>query len=202
MYIHKPTREGSVVRLPILPGLPGISFAQTREPFNLKEGEPEMGHALLQYYESFPETEPREWDESIFGDVPWCESFDRMVPQKPNAGAVIKTFVLEADLPQEAEEDCLFPGDRVRFAHAVIGETSLDDHPLRVLAVEAERIGFPGRTYPSEFTNIAARADSYAKTIMAFRPGGACTGPAKRVLVQDVVDGSIFSVSPKILRMA
>lgn len=160
-----------------------------------------MGNALMMYYEPFPLIEPREWEEDIFGDVPWCESFDKVIPQKPNAGELVKTFVLEADLPEEAEEDCLFPGDRVRFAHSVLDETSLDDCPLSVLAVEQSKPSF--RMYPCEFTDIAARADSYAKTIMAFRIKGntrRVTGPATRVLVQALVDGSIYSVSPKLLR--
>lgn len=165
-----------------------------------------MGHALLQRYEPWPHTEPKEWEESIFGDIPWCEAFDRQVPQKPNADALIRTFVLEADLPQEAEEDCLYPGDRVRFAHTVISETSLADHPLTVLAVEEKS----GSMYPREFTDIAKRADSYTQTIVGFRTGGKSitsgiamiTSPAKRVLIQDMVDGEIYSVSPKLLRMA
>ncbi len=158
-----------------------------------------MGHALMMYYEPFPHSkEPREWDESIFGDVPWCESFNKVIPQKPNAGALVKTFVLESDLPEEAEEDCLYPGDRMRFTHSVLSETSLNDHLLSVLAVEEGRPSL--RMYPCEFTDFAARAESYTKTIVAFRRGGGTTIPAKRVLVLDTVNGNIYSVSPKLLR--
>lgn len=166
-----------------------------------------MGYALLQYYEPFPFVQPeeKEWDEWIFGNIPWCESFDRMIPQRPNADAPVKSFVLEADLPDEPDEDCIYPGDRMRFTHSVLHETRLEDHLLKILAVEES--GSSGYSYPREFTSIAARADSYAKTIAGFRTGksitsgmAAITGPAHRVLAQDTVDGNIYSVSPKLLR--
>jgi hypothetical protein len=86
-----------------------------------------MDHTLMMYYEAFPQSETTEWEELIFGDVPWCESFNKVVPQKTNAGALIKTFVLEADLPEEAEDGCLYLGDRMRFTHSVLSETSVDD---------------------------------------------------------------------------
>lgn len=169
-----------------------------------------LAHALVMYTEPLPlplpQSEPSDWKKRLFGDMPWCKSFDKVIPQKSNAEAPVKTFVLEADLPEEAEEDCLYPGDRMRFTHSVLNETALDDHLLLVLAVEEYKPLL--RMYPCEFTDTAAKADSYSKTIVGFRTGGksvnsgiiAMTNPAKRVLVQDLVDGNIYSVSPKLLR--
>ena len=159
-----------------------------------------LAHALTMYTEPFPlpQSEPSDWEEWLFGDVPWCESFDKLIPQKPNAGELVKTFVLEADLPEEAEEDCLYPGDRMRFTHSVLSETSLDDHLLSVLAVEEHKPRF--RLYKHDSIGLSEKIDSFSKTIISFRQGGDSTLPAKRVLIKDLVDGNIYSVSPKLLR--
>lgn len=160
-----------------------------------------LAHAMVTHteYTPFPQMEPSKWKVRLFGTLPWCKSFDKKVPQQPNAEVPVKTFVLKADLPEEAEEDCLYPGDRMRFTHSVLDETELDDHVLSVLAVEEFRPTF--RVYPIDRTASIEKADSYSKTIAAFRWGKkGIVGPAKRVLIRDTVDGSFYSVSPKLLR--
>lgn len=159
-----------------------------------------LAHALMMYTKPFPfpQSESPDWETQFFGDMPWSESFNKVIPQKPNAQALIRTFVLEANLPEEAEEDCLYPGDRMRFTHAVLNETSLDDHLLSVLAVEEHKPPF--RLCRRDSIGSAEKIDSFAKTIISFRQGGDSTLPAKRVLIKDLVDGNIYSVSPKLLR--
>lgn len=161
-----------------------------------------LANAVMTYAESLPlpQGKPSGWEYGRrLGDVPWCKSFDQVLPREPNAQAPVKIFVLSSELPKEAEEDCLRPGNRMRFTQTVLDETSLEDNPLVVLAVEEDhRMYSVGR---ASFTPEEVRkADLYSGTILTIEKNGRVILPSTRVLIQDTVEGDLYSVSPKVLR--
>lgn len=160
-----------------------------------------LANAVMTYAEPLPlpQGEPSGWEYGRrLGDIPWCRSFDKVLPREPNAQAPVKTFVLSSELPKEAEEDCLRPGDRMRFTQTVLDETSLEDNPLVVLAVEEDHRMYSVRR--ASFTPEEVRnADSYSGTILLEKNGRVIL-PTTRVLIQDTIEGDLYSVSPKVLR--
>lgn len=183
-----------------------------------------MGHALMMH-EVFPEIAPRQLEELTFGDVPWNDAFERIIPQETNARVKVGAFALRARLP-EVKENRISIGDRMRFAHFVIEEAPLADNPLVVLAVDRsskktesighttaaqgadshEEDGFlvgqpPKRTESIGHATAAQRVDSYDGVIHSFFAPVSVPLIIKRVLARDTVNGTIYSVSPKLLRI-